>query len=179
LVPRPTHPNRNDVISKCLSTTRREPLAALASKYSADIGIDDGDVAFVSKGQYRSSGVRPQPRQRKKCIQIIGNYSPVVLNNSNRSAMEIHSPSVVPKTCPFSYDVANGSLRASRNRRESLKKLMPARDNPRHLCLLQHQFRNNYCPRIAGLSPWQIVTTTSRPSEYRLDVRRSQHESVF
>jgi hypothetical protein len=151
----------------------------LASKDAPDVGIDNGDIAFVSKGQHRSSGVRTKTRQRKERIEIVGNYSPMLGNNSYRSAMKIHRTTVITEACPFSDDVANWRLRANCHRRESLKKLMPTRNNSRHLCLLQHQFRDKYCPRITSLSPRQIVTTTSRPSEYRLDVRRSQHESVF
>jgi len=83
----------------------------LASQDAPDVGIDNGDIAFVSKGQHRSSGVRTKTRQRKERIEIVGHYSPMLGNNSNSSAMKIHSTPVVPKTCPFSYDVTNGSLR--------------------------------------------------------------------
>jgi hypothetical protein len=151
----------------------------LASKDSADIGIDNSNVSFVSKSKYRSSGVRAKPWQCKQGIEIVRDHSPMLGNNGNRSAMKIHSTPVISKTCPFSNDVANGSLRANCSRRESIKELIPTRNNSRHLCLLEHQFRDKYRPRVAGLSPRQVVATTSRPRKHRLDVRRSEHESVF
>jgi hypothetical protein len=151
----------------------------LSSKDSAHIGINNSDISFVGKGQYRSSRVRTKPWKREECIEIAGNYPSMLGNNSNCGTMKIHCTTVVTKTCPFSYDVANGSLSANRNRRESLEELMPTRNNPRHLCLLEHQFRNKHRPRIARLPPRQLIATTSGPCKYRLDVRRSEHESVF
>ena len=151
----------------------------MASKDATDIGIDDSNISFVGKGKHRTSGIRTEPRQREERIEIVGNYSPMLGNNSDRSAMKIHCTTVITKTCPLSNDVANGSLRANRGRRESLEELMPTRRNSRHLCLLEHQFRNKYRPRVACLPPRQLVATASRPRKHRLDVRRSEHESVF
>jgi hypothetical protein len=51
LVPRPTRPNRDNVVGERLGNTCGEPLAPLARKDSADIGVDNGDIALVSKGQ--------------------------------------------------------------------------------------------------------------------------------
>jgi hypothetical protein len=151
----------------------------LSSEDATDIGIDDSNISFVGKRQYRSSGIRTEPGQRKQRIEVAGHHSPMLLNNSNRSPMKIHCTTVVTEACPLGNDVANGSLRANRRRRESLEELVPTRNNSRHLCLLEHQFRNKYRPRVACLPPGQLVATASGPRKYRLDVRRSEHESVF
>jgi len=151
----------------------------LTSKDSTDIRINNCDISFKRKREHRPSGVRTEPRQREERVEVVGNHSPMFGDNSNCSTMKIHRTTVVTKARPFSHDIANRRLSASCSRWESFKKLMPTRNDSRHLRLLEHQFRNEYRPWVAGLSPRQLVTSTSGPSKYRLDVRRSEHESVF
>jgi hypothetical protein len=173
-----------DLIGKTLdaATVRGavgQPTEEHAAQHSVHVGVDGRYAPLVRKRGNGSCSVGPYARQTHEVLGVVRNAAVVLAHDHARGGMKVRSPSIVSETIP------GASHRMGRRLGQRFECGVPSQEativtqHTRDLCLLEHEFGNQYAVWITGMTPRQGASIASKPfQDASLEREASRHDVI-
>src|SRR5690606_39941183 len=131
--------------------------AIIAAENTLDIAIQDWLTCVVAEGGNGVGRGWPNARQFGDLRSVLLERSVPLIHDDAGTAMQVARPGIVAKTRPIGHDVFLTGPGQRAERGKPGQEAGVIRNNRRHLCLLQHDFREPDAIGVAAALPRQIV----------------------
>jgi hypothetical protein len=141
------------------------PRVEHASKHSAHVGIDRGDLALERKTRHCRGGVPSDAWQPAQLLGVRGNDASSILNHLLRQPVQIDCAPIVAQPLPAlphhgrwgGCQIFQGGI--------SCQKAVVVPLHPHDLGLLQHELGDHDVVRIAGAPPGKVAPVPAEPAQ--------------
>ena len=165
LIPCPRIAGRKCCIGGRLSLLRRQAATGDASQNAGDVGLDDRRIGLERECQNSACCVFADTWQLQQRVESRRKLAQ--RNNLDRRSMEVPGPTRIAESLPQPEHIAERSVSTLRRRRVGRDEIVPLRDHPRRLGLLQRHLADQDRPRIAQATPRQIAQSRQSPPQDR------------
>ncbi len=135
--------------------------------HAPDVRIDRRHWTSEGDGRHGPRRVWADAGQILKRGQVIGHRPAVPLDDGRRGSMQSDRATVVAEPRPRAHGIGHGSGRQRGRRGEAAGEAHPRDLDTRDLRLLEHDFRHEHPPRVAGRAERQVPTVEVVPREQR------------
>ena len=163
LVPRPRRSGLQRRIGRSLSLLRGQPMPRHSGEHPSDVGVDHRSVGLEGKDQNCTGGVLAHPGQSEQIGQ--GRRELAAGDDLGGRGVQVSRPPRVAEPLPQPQHIAQRCRSACCRRRERGRELLPLRNHPSDLRLLQHHLADENRPGIAGSPPREITQPGHTPFE--------------
>ena len=123
----------------------------------------EGDAANCT------GGITSDSRQCQNVLNFFWKFSVMLFQNQPCRLLQIPGAGVIAQTFPQFVDFVRACICGGFNRRQFSHPAFPIRHDRFDLCLLEHDFGNPDCVRIARAPPRQVAGVFGKPIQQKRD----------
>ena len=142
-------------LHRCIAGPAFDALKAGQNPF--DVAVENGSANAKGYAQNRAGGGTADARQRSQLSQDRWQFTPVLLADDDRGAVQVSGPCVIPEPRPIFQNGACFRAGQAGQVGKSFSEPQEIGNDRRHLGLLQHDFGHPDSIRVGGLLPGQML----------------------